>query len=188
MKSDIIKKIKSIDENNIIELTNLYIELIKDNKNDINHQNYIDYLFYSLKKYEYFEIKTEIIETMEEREKRLDTLYKETVKNKYKTCMITGKPDYLSQVAHIYPFKLCNPEEKYDPENGFLLSAELHILFDTIDSKLKIDPETELIKLSEDILINNTMEAYHKFHNTKILLSNKNKHYLRKKYSEFINY
>jgi len=129
----------------------------------------------------------QLIETTEEREKRLDTEYRETVKDKYKKCMITGKPDYLSQVAHIYPYKLCNQEEKYDSENGFFLSAELHILFDTVDSKLRIDPETELIILSEDVLADNTLESIHKYHNTKILLSDKNKQYLRQKYSEFIN-
>ena len=91
----------------------------------------------------------EIEESVQEREKRLDTKYREAVKNKYKRCMISNKPDFLSQVAHIYPYKLCEPEEKYDQENGFFLSAELHILFDTNDSKLRIDPETKSIILSD---------------------------------------
>lgn len=99
---DIINKIKTIDKNNIDELNNLYNELIKDNK-----KHYIDYLFYSLKKYEYKENENKE-ETIEEREKRQDALYRKLIQNKYKTCMITGKPLYISQVAHIYPHKLCN--------------------------------------------------------------------------------
>ena len=166
--------IKYISENNNKQLNEL---------RNIIDTDILNFIFYDKFDYEH----KEIIETTEEREKRLDTEYRETVKDKYKKCMITGKPDYLSQVAHIYPYKLCNQEEKYDSENGFFLSAELHILFDTVDSKLRIDPETELIILSEDVLTNNTLESIHKYHNTKILLSDKNKQYLRQKYSEFIN-
>jgi len=170
--------IKYISENKNKQLNELYIELRNIIDTDI-----LNFIFYDKFDYEH----KEIIETTEEREKRLDAKYRAIVKDKYKTCMITGKPDYLSQVAHIYPYALCNQEEKYDPENGFLLSAELHILFDTVDLKLRIDPETELIILSEDVLTNTTLESIHKYHNTKILLSDKNKQYLRQKYSEFIN-
>lgn len=134
----------------------------------------IDLVFYDLYKFEYNITYTE---------KRLDAKYRDTVKDKYKKCMITGKPDYLSQVAHIYPYALCNQEEKYDPENGFFLSAELHILFDTVDSKLRIDPETKSIILSEDVLQDNTLEEYHKYHNTHIKLSDKQIYYLNKKYT-----
>ena len=179
MKSDIVNKIKSIDKDNIIELANLYVELIKN-----NDTNYIDYLFYSLKKYEYTKIieTTETIETIEEREKRLDTEFRNKVREKYKTCMITNKPLYVSQVAHIYPFKLCEPEEKYDISNGLLLSAELHLLFDTPDYKLRINPDTKIISFSEDILNDKSMIAYRQYHNMKIDLDEKNIHYLRKKY------
>ena len=182
MKIDIINKIKSIDKDNIIELTDLYIELINNN----NDKNYIDYLFYSLKKYEYQEI-IEKDETTEQREKRLDTNYRNTIQNKYKTCMITGKPLYVSQVAHIYPHTLCEPDEKYDPENGFLLSAELHILFDSKDCDLKINPDTQIIIFSKKILEDKSMAYYTQYHNKKIELSEKQRYYLQKKYDEIFN-
>ena len=186
---DIINKIKTIDKNNIDELNNLYNELIKDNK-----KHYIDYLFYSLKKYEHKEIiEDEIIEdeiikeNIEEREKRQDALYRKLIQNKYKTCMITSKPLCVSQVAHIYPHRLCTLEEKYDPVNGFLLSAELHILFDSTDNKLKIDPETQIISFCKEILEDETMAEYKKYHNKKIELNDKQKYYLTKKYKIYDN-
>lgn len=182
MKSDIINKIKSIDKDNIIDLTNLYIGLINNN----NDKNYIDYLFYSLKKYEYKEI-IEKDETTEQREKRLDTNYRNIIREKYKTCMITGKPLYVSQVAHIYPHTLCKPDEKYDPENGFLLSAELHILFDSKDCDLKINPDTQIITFSKKILEDDSMAYYTQYNNKKIELSEKQKYYLQKKYDVFLN-
>ena len=176
MNSNIINKIKSIDDNDINNLNNLYLKLIEE-----NDKYYIDYLFYSLKKYEYKEI--ENTETIEQREKRLDTNYRNKVREKYKTCMITGKPLYLSQVAHIYPHTLCEPEEKYDFENGFLLSAELHILFDSTDNKLRIDPETQIISFSKEILEDDSMIEYRQYNNKKIELSAKQKYYLHKKYN-----
>jgi len=122
----------------------------------------IDLVFYDLYKFEY--------KLYEQREKRLDTEYRNTIREKYKTCMITRKPLYVSQVAHIYPHTLCEPDEKYDPENGFLLSAELHILFDSKDCDLKINPDTQIIKFSKKILEDETMVHYIQYNNKKILV------------------
>ena len=72
----------------------------------------------------------------------------------------------------------------YTNSFGFFLSAELHILFDTLDSKLRIDLETKSIILSEDVLQDNTLEEYHKYHNTNIKLSDKQIYYLNKKYNK----
>ena len=96
--------------------------------------------------------------------------------------MITNKPLYVQQVAHIFPHNLCDSDEKYDIENGFLLSAELHILFDSDGYQFRINPETQIISFSKEILEDTAMTEYTKYHNTKINLSNKNIYYLKKKY------
>jgi len=178
---DIINKIKNIDKDDKCNLYVLYTELKNNNDTD-----YLDYLFYSLKKfeYEYIEI-IEKDETIEQREKRLDTNYRNIIREKYKTCMITGKPLCISQVAHIYPHTLCKPYEKYDQDNGLLLSAELHLLFDNF--QFKINPDTLIMTFSQDILEDNTMSYYRQYNNKKIELSDKQKYYLQKKYDEFVN-
>jgi hypothetical protein len=167
---DLIKNLNSGDD-----YTKKYEELIKLYNDAIDK---IDLIFYDLYKYEY----TKITETIEEREKRLDSEFRNKVREKYKTCMITNKPLYVSQVAHIYPFKLCEPDEKYDISNGLLLSAELHLLFDTPDHKLIINPDTKIISFSEDILNDKSMIEYRQYQNMKIDLDEKNIYYLRKKY------
>ena len=168
--------IKYIDDNNDKQINILYEEL--KNIADIDLVNFI---FYDKFEYEYKEI-IEKDETIEQREKRLDTEYRNTIRDKYKTCMITGKPLCVSQVAHIYPHTLCKLDEKYDPENGFLLSAELHILFDSKDCDLKINPKTQIITFSKKILEDDSMVEYKKYNNKKIELSAKQKYYLQKKY------
>ena len=76
------------------------------------HKEYLDYIFYALKEYEY--IDDEKNETTEERHVRLDSVFKNEVKTKYSECIITGKPAWQCQVAHILPFKYSNDDEKYD--------------------------------------------------------------------------
>ena len=172
--------IKYIDDNNDKQINILYEEL----KNIVDI-NLLDFIFYDKFKYEYTKI-IEKDETMEQREKRLDTEFRKTIRNKYTRCMITGKPLCVSQVAHIYPHNLCKPEEKYDPDNGFLLCAELHILFDSKDCDFKIDPETHLVTFSKNILEDITMSYYTQYHNKKIILNDRQKYYLKKKYDLFI--
>jgi len=167
------------------ELYNLIKNLYSENEYIIKYEELvsiypddrdkIDLVFYDLYKFEY--------STTEEREKRLDTEYRNIIRDKYKTCMITGKPLCVSQVAHIYPHTLCKLDEKYDPENGFLLSAELHILFDSKDCDLKINPDTQNIIFSKKILEDNSMNHYKQYNNKKIELSDKQKYYLHKKYN-----
>ncbi len=165
-----------INLNSEKELEQKYEEMIKIYPDCIEKINLV---FYDMYEYEYIEI-IEKDETIEQREKRLDTNYRNIIREKYKTCMITGKPLCVSQVAHIYPHTLCKPYEKYDQDNGFLLSAELHILFDNF--QFKINPDTLIMTFSQDILDDDTMSYYKQYHNKKIELSDKQKDYLRKKY------
>ena len=150
-----------------------YNELITFYPND---KNKIDFIFYDLFNYE--------PKKLTEKEQRKDTKFRNQVRAKYNNvCMITGKPIDICDVAHIYPFSQSSEIEKYDVDNGFLLSKELHVYFDLPTYDFKIDPDTSTIILSDDILTNSSLSEYHKYHNTKIKLNKQNKEYLRKKYS-----
>lgn len=45
-------------------------------------------------------------------------------------CRITGRFVARCQVAHIYPFSKCDQTAKYDTDNGLLIDAGLHQLWD----------------------------------------------------------
>lgn len=138
--------------------------------------------FYDLFEFEYIQTNT-IQETTEERIKRKDKYFRNQVIDKYKRCIITNKPLKYCQVAHIYPFSLSNETEKYDPDNAFLLCSDFHIGFDHKEQDFIINPNTQVIEISEAILTDLTMLEYHKYHNKKIELTDKNIYYLKKKYN-----
>jgi predicted restriction endonuclease len=173
-------------DNNLINLINntenkdlniLYEEL--ENKYEIDLLNY---LFYVLKDYEYNNDKEDQIE---ERIKRLDTIFKKQVKERYDNCcMITQKIPEVCEVAHIYPHSASNIDDKYDVDNGFYLCKELHLLFDHPNYHMKINPETHLIEFSDYITQNSTMSEYHKYNNKKITLTPNNISYLKMKYDK----
>jgi len=165
-----IDKIKIINKTDIDSLKSLYEQLIRENSKD---KDIIDYYFYNLKDYTYENTYNKII--------RNDDEFRKEIINKYKTCAITNKPLYMCEVAHIYPFAECSDKEKYDPNNGILLCADLHKLFDNF--YMKIEPETQIITFADCILDDDNLEEYHKYHNT-VINKSISKYYLNKKYAK----
>jgi predicted restriction endonuclease len=48
------------------------------------------------------------------------------------SCAVTDIPiEEMLEACHIKPYRDCTPEEKLDPHNGLLLTANLHKLFDS---------------------------------------------------------
>ena len=156
--------------------------LYKDILDKYHNETLIDLAFYDLFDFEYKQIIT-TEETIEEKIKRKDTQFRNQVIEKYKRCVITNKPLKYCQVAHIYPYALSDSIEKYDPDNALLLCADFHIGFDHTDTDFIINPNLKCIEISESILTDPTMSEYHKYHNQKIDLSDRNIYYLKRKYN-----
>jgi len=130
---------------------------------------------YLLNNYDY-----DIEETKEEHEARRDYKFKKCVKERYdECCIITGNEIEMCDIAHIVPFSKGTEYEKYDVNNGIILSSELHKLFDK--KILKINQETLMIEIAPEKL-QNTKNSYNKFHNTKLRcdLNAQTKEYLRR--------
>lgn len=56
-----------------------------------------------------------------------DESFKNQVKKKYDKCIVSGNPVIECDVAHIVPL---NQNYNFDPDNGLLISTNLHRLFD----------------------------------------------------------
>ena len=144
----IIDQINKINDENINELEELYYKLKKTTSKRL-----LSYLFYTLKNFD-----PSIIETTEEKVKRKDKQFRDKVKSFYNNkCVISGRSEIVCEVAHIKPFSESDPEEKYDPNNGILLSADLHKLFDT--KLFTIDPETFQLELQIVLLMEPTQKG-----------------------------
>ena len=119
------------------------------------------------------------IKLTSDKQKRLDSEFKNKVKQRYNKCIISGYNIRQCEVAHIIPFCKSNEIDKYNPNNGLLLSCELHKLFD--EKVFKINPNTFEIEIDE--LIEDIKElAIYKYKNKKLDININSIPYLDKIY------
>lgn len=73
------------------------------------------------------------------RNRYLQKIYRDNLIKKYNRCPITNTHYKLCEACHILPYSNSKKKEKFDVNNGILLSSTLHKAFDrnyfTIDEK-----------------------------------------------------
>jgi len=168
--SDLINEIyflPTLDENTEKIYYEKYNEML-----EIHDKEMLDYVFYANKKYIYKEMGNSVI--------RDDKQFRKDVIAKYNNkCIISNNDIIMCDVAHIIPFCEANEFEKYDVNNGLLLSSELHKLFDK--KLLKINPETRLIEI-DNVLLQIENNKCNIYHNKEIVLDDATIKYLSKIY------
>ena len=167
---DEIQKLPDLNETTVCLYYYKYDELLKE-----CDREYLNYVFYNEKKY--------IIQETYDKETRKDYKFKKEVIDRYNSqCIISGNDMDMCDVAHIIPFNNPNEYERYDPDNGLILSKELHGLFDK--KLLKINPDTLTIEIAPEKL-QNKKNSCNRYHNTTIdvILNNKTINYLRRCYT-----
>jgi hypothetical protein len=155
-----------------LDVNTLYKHLINDTKYMVEE---IDFALYDLFEYE---PPTKLYELKEKRLKQ-EEFHKQIIKRD-KKCIITNRFSKVCQACHIIPFSICSEEQKYDPDNGLLLSADIHILFDNY--LLSINPNTLQVILSDELLNN---DDYNQYHLQEIILTTKQKNYLKHHWNIF---
>ncbi len=129
---------------------------------------YIDFAMYDTHGY--------IHETIESKKVRNDATFRAGVLERYNNECLISHVNEPCEVCHIKPFSKCNDFEKYDINNGIVLRCDLHRLFDT--GKLKINPTTIKIELTDDVMKNKKMIDYHKYSGILIDVHPKSRKYL----------
>lgn len=112
--------------------------------------------------------------------------YKIELLNKYGTiCAITGITiRKLLQACHIKPYCDCTEKEKYDINNGLVLTSDIHILFDNY--LLTIDPNTLKVVTNVDYFDKNGNNINGK--KLDIKLEYQTLRYLKDHYNNYIEY
>jgi predicted restriction endonuclease len=117
---------------------------------------------------------------------RDDKEFREIVKNKFKKCIICSNNEcsfYSCEVAHIWNFSDCDAGSKYDINNGLLLCANNHILFDKHLIKFNIlDSSKGIVSIYIDEKLKDC--TIYKYNGNQIILSLENIKYLEKRYSQ----
>lgn len=130
------------------------------------------FIFYDLYKYKTDDTK-EIIKRGKQNK------FRQCLINKYNSCIITNVDANECEACHIKPFNECNESEKYDVNNGLLLSANLHKLFD--EYIFSIDPETLQIK----VINNDKNYSINKYVDHSVKVNKNSKKYLEYHYEMF---
>jgi hypothetical protein len=129
----------------VIELDGniIYVPKYILNKHKIEIINFVAYEKFHI--YDYDTKKYEL------KEKRLNqSEFRKYLIERDKCCIITTYNADMCDACHIIPHNECDNDNKYDINNGFLLEAGLHKLFDKY--LWSINPDTKLIKVSTKII------------------------------------
>ena len=124
---------------------------------------------------------------------RDDNEYRELVKQRFGNCIICqNKECHISccQVAHIYDFSKCirnnDEQSKYDINNGIVMCANTHLMFDNHSLKLQIiDGNNAMVSIEIDKTLKDC--NIYRYNGQIITLFKENMKYLEKRYSNTEN-
>lgn len=120
---------------------------------------------------------TEELELKEVRKKQ--AFFRKKLIDRYEHCIITGSHEYMCEACHIIPHNICTDEQKYDINNGLLLNAGVHKLFDR--NMIGINPVTSTVELSTEILTNNKYRDLHQYNKQKLALPKETLQYIKRR-------
>lgn len=116
---------------------------------------------------------------------RDDNEFRTAVKSRFQTCIICESAMCVPaccQVAHIWDFAKCDETSKYNPDNGLLMCANWHLLFDA--NLMRLEPVIGAIGMVRIILASELKNsALYKYHNTIITILPENIPFLEKRYN-----
>jgi predicted restriction endonuclease len=115
---------------------------------------------------------------------RDDNEYRKLVKQRFQTCIIC-EPNICfpacCQVAHIWDFAKCDDASKYNPDNGLLMCANWHLLFDA--NLMRLEPVQGVLGMVKIILASELKNsAMYKYHNKIITILPENIEFLEARY------
>lgn len=140
----------------------------------------VNFIMYDLYRYQPDETYDDTSSMQNHRNGQIE--FRDSLIGRYNSCMITGDESDICEACHIIPY---NEYKNYDIDNGLLLTASLHKLFDKY--ALTIDAETHEVMIRDVVLHKN----YERYNGKKVVnISKKTEEYLlhhNEKYLELCN-
>lgn len=107
--------------------------------------------------------------------------FRKLLVDKYKNCIITGNDADSCHGCHIKPYAVCNEKEMMDINNGLLLDAGIHKLFDNY--LITINPTNCRVEVNPKYRKNQYVQYHNKIING---LSKQTLKYLKRHYSLYL--
>jgi hypothetical protein len=176
--------------NDVIEMINKYSDVISLDEQYTLHNMLIfahkfDYDLIKFVMYEKFGYIHDSIKLFDLKENRLyQNIFRKSLIDRYKTCVISNDGEIVCEACHIIPYVDCNKNEKYDINNGILLTSSLHKLFDTY--MFSINPDDKRVHFNKKILNDNNYCNHTKYSGEVVKLNNETCRYLKNHYNKFI--
>lgn len=156
------------------------INFLKTNGfNNISEQNFnkddLDFIVYAIndenisKQYQIHEKRTK------------QQIFRNQLIDRYGKCIVTGNHEKRCEACHIIPFSECNQFCEYDTDNGILLDAGLHKLFDNY--MLSINPQTMHVVISKVYL--DSDPNLKKYNEIEVNIDQKSINYIKKHYANY---
>ncbi len=134
--------------------------------------------------YDKFQIDDFDTKKYELKEKRLNqSEFRKYLIERDTCCIITKYNSDMCEACHIIPHNECDSNNKYDINNGFLLEAGLHKLFDKY--LWSINPDTKLIEVSDKIINNISYNLINNYNSIYVNLDHNITINLRNHYDKF---
>lgn len=171
--------LKNYIDNNLSQQDSVIIKnLHKQFKYDIEEIEYIYSIFFSDRIVDFQTVMSSSVN-------RTDKSFKNDVKERYNHCIISGYHKKQCDVAHIKPFNECETIfDKYNPDNGLLLSSDIHKQFDMY--LFTINPETFEVIINENIQDIKDYSIY-KYNKKKLNINKNSISYIEYHFNQFKN-
>jgi predicted restriction endonuclease len=153
-------------------------KFIKNNNDNSVTLETLLFIAYDLHKYE---PTNKIIEKKLKRQYQYK--FKKELENRYKQCVISKKSITVCEACHIIPFSKSDSKQMYDINNGILLSADLHKLFDKY--KISIDNDGKLV-FAKNLLQDIAYKEYRQYNGIVICLNKETMKNMKLHYEKFV--
>ena len=109
--------------------------------------------------------------------------FRKELEERYKKCIISKKNITVCEACHIIPFSKSDNEQIYNINNGLLLSADLHKLFDTY--KMSINNDKKVV-FANNIFEEKSYKEFRKYVNVDVKLNSETMENIKIHYEKFL--
>ena len=109
--------------------------------------------------------------------------FRKELEKRYKKCIISKKSVTVCEACHIIPFSKSDNNQVYDINNGLLMSADLHKLFDKYIISINNDGK---VVFANNLLKDKSYKEFRRYNNVEVNLNKETMKNIKIHYEKFL--